>query len=66
MSDNIVNNENKVIKILDNLKKSSANITSILRIILVFISIYLVVAFKNDSSSLFYTKQMADTAGIAY
>lgn len=66
MSDTTVNTNNKFNQISDKLKKSSANIISILRIFLVFISIYLVVTFKNDGSSIIYTKQMAVNAGIAY
>ena len=66
MSDNIVNTENRINQVLNKLKISSANIVSIFRIFLVFISIYLVVAFKNDGASIFYTKQMSINAGIAY
>ena len=66
MSDNIVNTENRINQVLNKLKISSANIVSIFRIFLVFISLYLVVAFKNDGASIFYTKQMSINAGIAY
>lgn len=66
MSDNTVSTENKSNKILNNLKQSSANIVSIFRVFLVFISVYLVVTFKNDGSSLIYTKDMAVNAGVAY
>ena len=66
MSEDIENVETKNNKMVDYLKKSSANIVSIVRIFMVFIAIYLVVAFKHDSFALFYTEQMSESAGVAY
>lgn len=66
MSENIVNEESKIVKAMDILKKSSANIVSIFRILLVFAAIYLVVAFRRDPDAFFVTKQMVTNSGIAY
>ena len=67
MSDVMNDTENKKNNnILNSICKSSANIISIIRVLLVFTAIYLVVAFRNDGSHLFVTKQMMSNFGIAY
>ncbi len=53
-------------KYLNKLCKSSANIVSIFRVILVFIAIYLVVVYKNDGSTILQSQQVIADAGVAY
>ncbi|MBR1908733.1 CDP-alcohol phosphatidyltransferase family protein [bacterium] len=66
MSDNVVSIKDKARMCLQSLKSSSANIVSIFRIFLVFISIYLVFVCRDDGSHLLVTKQMVANYGIAY
>ena len=66
MSDIVVDSSNKENTCLNKLCKSSANIISVLRILLVFVSVYLIVTCRDNGTHLFVTKQMVSNYGVAY